>query len=162
MKVISLRRLSEHERHRRVTEVIVPTLRVVPDPRVGRYGKVESIGWVLPIDDASFRIYVAGRVTETGQLARMKSMPGGKRWQDMTEAEHRQYPGDYEAQVGQGTVSFHSEEHFATSDKGVALLRRFLEQQINAVAAGANPAGTAFNETDGYVRSEAGNYLEQE
>ena len=29
----------------RVTEASVPTLRVVPNPRVGKYGRVESIGW---------------------------------------------------------------------------------------------------------------------
>jgi hypothetical protein len=46
---------------------------VIPSPRIGRYGMVESLGWVLPIDDHSFRIYVVGRVKEQGELQRMRS-----------------------------------------------------------------------------------------
>jgi hypothetical protein len=49
----------------RVTEAAIPTLRVVPNPRVAQFARVESIGWVLPIDDTSFRIYCGGpRQTE--------------------------------------------------------------------------------------------------
>ena len=32
----------------------------------------------------------------------MRSKFNGKFWWDMTEQEHQQFPGDYEAQVGQG------------------------------------------------------------
>ena len=159
VKVTSLRTLENGAVHRRVTEAVAPTLRVVPDPRVSKYGAVESIGWVLPIDDTHFRIYVAGRVAARGQLAKMRSRQGGRLWHELTEEEHRSFPGDYEAQVGQGAITFHSEEHFATSDKGVALLRRFLEAQLKAVAEGRDPAGTAFTDADACVRFEAGNYL---
>jgi hypothetical protein len=137
----------------------MPTLRVVPNPRVGSYGKVESIGWVLPIDDTHYRIYVSGRVSEQGQLGKMRSKMNGKFWWDLTEEEHQRFPGDYEAQTGQGPITLHSEEHFAASDKGIALLRRFLEQQLKKVADGGDPAGVAFDEEGAYVRFEAGNYL---
>ena len=63
---------------------------------------VESIGWVLPIDDTSFRIYTAGRARAAGDLARVRSRLNGKLWEELTEAEHQRFPGDYEAQVGQG------------------------------------------------------------
>ena len=33
------------------SEAVFPTLRVVPNPRVAQFGRVESIGWTLPIDD---------------------------------------------------------------------------------------------------------------
>jgi nitrite reductase/ring-hydroxylating ferredoxin subunit len=160
VKVISLRDLGGGKTHRRVTEAVAPTLRVVPDPRVERYGRVESLGWVLPIDDTHFRIYVAGRVREPGALSRLRSRQDGKPWQELTEEEHRQYPGDYEAQTSQGAITFHSEEHLAASDKGVALLRRFLEQQLAALAAGRDPAGVAFAAAEAYLRFDAGNYLE--
>jgi len=37
----------------------------------------------------------------------------------MWEAEHQDYPGDFEAQGSQGPVTLHSEEHLFGSDKGV-------------------------------------------
>ncbi len=159
VKVTSLRDLGKGKVHRRVTEAVMPTLRVVPDPRVERYQKVESIGWTLPIDDTHYRIYAAGRVSEPGALGKVRSRPGGKRWAEMTGEERRRYPGDYEAQTGQGPITLHSEEHLATSDKGVALLRRFLEKQLKIVVAGGDPAGVAFSEAEAYVRFDAGNFL---
>jgi len=159
VKVESLRDVEGGKLLRRVTEVVMPTLRVVANPRVAKYGKVESIGWVLPIDDTNFRIYVAGRVTEKGELGRFRSKMAGKFWWDLSDEEHRMHPGDYEAQTGQGPITLHSEEHLAGSDGGVVRLRRFLEQQLKIVADGGDPACVAFNETDAYVRLEAGQEL---
>jgi hypothetical protein len=159
VKVTSQRTMADGRIFHRVTEAAVPTLRVVPNPRVGTYGMVESIGWVLPMDDTSYRIYTAGRVTEQGGMTKFRSRFNGKAWAELTEEEHQRYPGDYETQVSQGPVAHHSEEHFATSDKGIALLRRFLEQQLKAVAADADPAGTAFTQEAAYVKFEAGNFL---
>jgi len=155
VKVESWRDLGDGKVHHRITETGCPTLRVVPNPRVDRYQKVESIGWVLPIDDTHYRIYTAGRVTERGALQKIRSRQGGKRWEELSAAEHREFPGDYEAQTGQGSITLHSEEHLATSDKGIALLRRFMETQLKVVAEGGDPAGVR----DEYVRFDAGNYL---
>ena len=155
-----VRKLKDGQTFRRITEAVLPTLRVVPSPRVGQSGKVESIGWVLPIDDTSFRIYVAGRVTEAGQLGRMRSKYNGKTWWELSEEEHRALPGDYEAQTGQGGITLHSEEHLRTSDKGVALLRRMLRAQLEVVAAGGNPLGVESDPARTLVRLEAGNYLD--
>lgn len=60
--VRSIRKQEDGRVFYRVTEAALPTLRVVPSPRVAQFARVESIGWTLPIDDTSFRIYVAGRV----------------------------------------------------------------------------------------------------
>src|SRR5258708_9322226 len=106
----------------RVTEAALPTLRVVPNPRVAQFARVESIGWTLPIDDTSFRIYVAGRVKQSGDIGRMRSKLNEKFWWDMTEQEHQQFPGDYEAQVGQGTVTLHSQNHFVQLSPSILLL----------------------------------------
>jgi phenylpropionate dioxygenase-like ring-hydroxylating dioxygenase large terminal subunit len=160
VKVESWRTLENGKIHHRITEAAVPTLRVVPNPRVAKYGRVESIGWTLPIDDTHFRIYVAGRVSEPGELGRFRSKMNGKPWNELTPEEHRRFPGDYEAQTGQGPITFHSEEHLATSDKGIALLRRFIEKQLGALSEGRNPAGVAFANDDAVVTFEAGNWLE--
>ena len=161
MRVLSKRSRPEGLTFRRITEAALPTLRVVPSPRVGRLGRVESIGWVLPIDDESFRIYVVGRVREAGELHKMRSRPDGKKlWEDLTEAEHQLYPGDYEAMGSQGAIAKHSEEQHATSDRGLVMLRRLLHKQLDAMQEGRDPAGVSFEPQAGPVRFSAGNWME--
>jgi phenylpropionate dioxygenase-like ring-hydroxylating dioxygenase large terminal subunit len=156
--VRSRRTMDDGRTFYRVTEAVLPTLRVVPNPRVSGFGSVESIGWVLPIDDHCFRIYVAGRVRQAGDIGRMRSRFNGKSWAEMSEEEHRAYPGDYEAQVGQGPITIHAHEHFAQSDRGVLLLRRMLQAQLAAIAAGSDPIGVSFDAAAPVV-FEAGNYV---
>jgi len=160
VRVESWRTLDDGRRLRRVTEAALPTLRVVPSPRLGRNGVVESIGWVLPIDDRHFRIYVAGRVEQPGDIGRMRSKMNGKFWWELSEAEHRQFPGDYEAQVSQGAITAHSAEHLRTTDRGVALLRRFLREQLRRVAAGDDPACVVRGDGDATLRfANCGNFI---
>lgn len=142
--------------HRRTTEAILPTIRAVANPRATTEGTCSLLGWVLPIDDTSFRIYTAGRVTEAGALAKIRSRFNGRWWEELTAEEHQEMPGDYEAQVSQGAITLHSEEHLVTSDRGIALLRRLLEQQVEAVAEGRNPVGLSFDPTHELVHLEAG------
>jgi nitrite reductase/ring-hydroxylating ferredoxin subunit len=160
VKTVSVRKYDDGRIFRRISEAVLPTLRVIPNPKVGRYGRVESIGWVLPIDDTSFRIYTAARVREGGELSRMRSRLNGKLWEELTEEEHRRFPGDYEAMVGQGPITLHDEEHLATTDTGIVMLRRFFQRQLDAVAAGSDPVGVVFDESQALVDFEAGNYLE--
>lgn len=160
VRTISVRKMPDGKTFRRISEAGLPTLRVIPSPRVGRYGPVESLGWVLPIDDHSFRIYVVGRVREQGELARMRSRLNGKLWEELTEAEHQQFPGDYEAMVSQGAIARHSEEHLATTDRGIVMLRRMLQKQLEVVAAGGDPAGVSFDPDAPPVAFTAGNFLE--
>jgi phenylpropionate dioxygenase-like ring-hydroxylating dioxygenase large terminal subunit len=161
VRTTSIRVLPDGKVFRRISQAAVPTLRVIPSPRVGKYGRVESIGWVLPIDDHSFRIYVAGRVREAGELARMRSRLNGRLWEELTAQEHQRMPGDYEAQVSQGATALHSEEHLATSDRGIVMLRRYLKTQIERVQRGEDPAGVGFDAAAPPVVFDAGNYLEE-
>ena len=159
VKTISARVLDDGQVHYRLTEAVLPTLRVVPNPRVERYTRVELLGWILPIDDTHFRIYVAGRVGTAGDLRRKRSRMNGKLWEELTPEEHQKFPGDWEAQVGQGPITYHSDEHLATSDRGVVMLRRLLQRQIDAVAAGKDPAGVSFDPATPHIVFEAGNYI---
>jgi hypothetical protein len=133
----------------------------VPNPRVAQFARVESIGWTLPIDDTSFRIYVAGRVKKSGDIGRMRSKFNGKFWWDMSEEEHQRFPGDYEAQVGQGAVTVHSEEHFGQSDRGILMVRRMLTEQLEALAAGRDPVSVCFDPDAKPVEFEAGNFIRE-
>jgi hypothetical protein len=86
----------------------------------------------------------------------------GKFWWELSEAEHRQFPGDYEAQVSQGAIAAHSAEHLRTSDRGVALLRRLLREQLKIVAAGGDPAGVERDPARAQVQLKAcGNFNER-
>ena len=159
VRTMSMRTLPDGQRLRRISEAGLPTLRVIPSPRLGRFGRVESLGWVLPIDDHSFRIYVVGRVREAGELRRMRTRMNGKLWEEMSEEEHRLSPNDVEAMVGQGVIAKHSEEHLVTSDKGIVMLRRLLQAQLQAVAEGRDPAGVSFDPDAPPVVFTAGNWL---
>lgn len=159
--VRSTRTMDDGKIFYRVSEAALPTLRVVPNPRVAQFARVESLGWVLPIDDTSFRIYVAGRVKQAGDIGRMRSKFNGKAWFDMTEVEHQRYPGDYEAQVGQGPVTAHSDEHFVQSDRGVLMIRRMLQRQLKQIAGGEAPASVSFDPAEPPIVFEAGNYIRE-
>jgi len=161
VKAFSVRTTADGRRMQRTTEVALPTLRVVPNPYVGGYGRVESIGWTVPIDDTHYRIYTAGRVREKGVfLPRAAGAPTNRRrWHDMTQEERRDFPGDWEAQIGQGPITFHSDEHLVTSDRGIAMLRHVLRREVDAVAQGKDPTGTSFDEQQQPIVFEAGNFL---
>jgi len=161
VKTVSRRPLDGGRTLRRISEAALPTLRVIPNPRLGDYGRVESLGFVLPIDDTHFRIYTAGRVRQAGDLVKVRSRLNGKLWEELTEAEHRDFPGDYEAQVSQGPIAWHSEEHLVTSDRGIAMLRRVLRRQLGRLEAGLDPAGVSFDAEAPPVRFEAGNWVEE-
>lgn len=118
----ALRPLEDGKILRRVTEAVFPTLRIIPDPSVARFGRGESVGWLMPIDDTHYRIYTAIRSKDGAQRNR-GLRPDGKTWKDLTPEERRARPGDWEAQIGQGTITLHSEEHLASSDCGLSLVR---------------------------------------
>ena len=158
IKVTSLRPLDGNRTHRRITMAVLPTLRVVPSPRVSEFARVSSIGWVLPIDNTSFRIYTCGRIREEGTMADGRSRLNGKLWEELTAEEHQKYPGDYEAHSGQGAIAVHANEHLGQSDAGIVMLRRFLKNQVDTVAGGGNPVGVSFNKDDLPIIFEAGNY----
>lgn len=157
---IQLRRLKDGKVHRRMTEAILPTIRAVSNPRATSEGTCSLLGWVLPIDDAAFRIYSVGRVTEPGALRSIRSRFNGRQWQELTSEEHRDMPGDYEAQTGQGPITLHSEEHLVSSDAGIALLRRLLEGQIRIVQSGRDPLGVSFDPSRELIHVEAGTSIE--
>jgi nitrite reductase/ring-hydroxylating ferredoxin subunit len=158
MKSHQDRRLPDGRLFHRVTEVVLPTVRIVANPRVRRYERSDSVAWTLPIDDTTTRIYTCYRTPRGERFERMR-FPGDKRWEDLTEAEHRRMPTDYEAQVGQGAISFHSEERLTGTDRGVVMFRRLVRAGIEAVRQGRDPVGTAFDPAAALVRVEAGNYL---
>jgi hypothetical protein len=85
----------------------------------------------------------------------------GRSWHELSEEEHQRFPGDWEAQVGQGPISLHSEENLATSDQGVVQLRRLLRRQIETVRDGGDPLGVTFDPAQAVVKVQAGNFFKK-
>ncbi|MGZ5269190.1 MAG: aromatic ring-hydroxylating dioxygenase subunit alpha, partial [Ramlibacter sp.] len=85
---------------------------------------------------------------------------GRRRWEDLSEVEHQRHPGDYEAMVSRGAIAHHSEEHLVSSDRGVVMLRRMLQRQLDIVQQGGDPAGVSFDPDAPLVRFSAGNWLD--
>lgn len=159
VRTTSYRDLGDGKRLRRITEVQIPTLRVVPSPLLTP-GRCQSIGFVLPIDDTHFRIYTVGRVTKEGELSGIRSRQNGKLWEDLTEEEHQMFPGDYEAQKAQGDITWHNHEHLGTTDQAIVMLRRFMLRQVKIVQEGGDPVGVAFVPGEEWIDSPAGNWIE--
>src|SRR5262249_17490626 len=138
------RKLPDGAMHHRVTELVMPNIRVVADPRVGSFTKTDNVAWTLPVDETTTRIFTAFRVAEgadTTWLDTVKDAPmyGGKSWYQLDAEGHQRFPGDYEAQVGQGTITLHSEEQLASSDRGVVMFRTLFKRGIKAVEDGTDP-----------------------
>lgn len=53
----------------------------------------------------------------------------------------QRYPDDKEALEGQGAIAIHGLEHLASSDRGVTMCRRLVQQAVRAVRAGVDPQG---------------------
>ncbi len=117
------------------------------------------MGFVVPVDDTHSRIVGVARMKKG--VTRQPYRVNGKTWSQMTLEERQDVPNDYEAQSGQGPISLHSEEHLATSDRGIAMQRRFLEQQIRAVQDGGDPAGVILDPARETVKVPSGNFFRQ-
>jgi hypothetical protein len=159
VRFTGIRKLDDGRVLRRLTEVMFPNLRVVPSP-VLKPGGIDHIGFTVPVDDTHYRIFTVLIANSPDAEPPRGSRYDGKRWSELTEQEHQRLPGDYEAQVGQGPISFHSDEHLATTDKGVVMCRRMLSQQIKLVQQGGDPLGVAYDPADQVVTLEAGNFFE--
>ena len=156
MKYTAYRKLDDGRELNRVTQALFPHVRIVPDIRL-KPGKATSVGFVLPVDDTHFRLFHIMRVPEAFTFI-ARAVHDGKKWSELSAAEHQAIPGDWEAQVGQGAITFHSEENLAGSDRGVGRLRHVLRQQIRIVAEGGDPLGVIFDPKDEIYHVQAGNY----
>jgi len=135
----------------RVTEVVMPNVRIVATPFVEFEGRATSVAWTLPISRTETKIFTL--LKRPIGADRPRAMYNGKIWPDLTEEEHQRFPGDYEAQVGQGAITSHSEERLAGSDRGVSMFRHVFRKQIKTVADGDAPVMTA------HYTVRAGNYI---
>ena len=109
------------------------------------FQRCATLRWMVPIDDTATRTigwrFFSDRLDPRGQdrpeLVGLESIDFVGQTEDERSYEERQrQPGDYEAQVSQRPIAIHALEHRASSDAGVARLRRLLRRRIRALAAG--------------------------
>ena len=159
MRYVAHRRLPDGRELDRISPVLFPTVRAVPDTNL-KEGPSKRLRWLLPIDDTHhchFNVVRAPRGTVNADSYRGRTV-GPRNWSEMSEAEHQSYPSDWEAQLGQGPINLHSEEHLVTSDRGVAMLRRLIRDQIRKVARGEDPIGVTFQADKAIFQVGAGNF----
>ncbi|MFN8058978.1 MAG: aromatic ring-hydroxylating dioxygenase subunit alpha [Vicinamibacterales bacterium] len=158
------RRLDDGRLFRRVTEVLVPNIRIVSSVGAGGaregFRRAGHIGWILPIDDTHSRMYSLLRVAvEDGRpVMPPRARHNGKLWAELTEAEHQVMPGDKEAVVSQRPIAVRALDRLGASDRGVIMLRQMLERELSALEAGR--AVTLLSpEASAIVTTRAGNYI---
>ncbi len=152
------RKLDDGREMDRISHWISPNIMSVPSIRMDA-GPSTGVSWVVPADDGSYFQVFVQKVREKRPFALAID---GKLWGEKTEEERQDVPGDFEAQVGQGVISRHSEEHLAQSDRGIVMQRRFLEQQIKLVQDGGDPAGVTFDPAQATVHVLSGNFFRAE
>ena len=143
----------------RVTEVRIPTIRVIPTPTLSVLGPTNNMSWAVPIDDDHTIVYAMVRKPRDRAPQGLPLYGDGKTWFELSEQDHQRYPGDFETQVGQGPKTLHSEEHLSSSDRGVSMVRRQFKEQVQRVADGLDPVGVSFDETEYPAAIIAGNYI---
>jgi phenylpropionate dioxygenase-like ring-hydroxylating dioxygenase large terminal subunit len=151
------RKLDDGREYDRISSFLMPNIMCVPNPIDINQVKANRITWSLPVDDSHFTMATVSRTAKNAPpLGGIRFK--GKLWGQMTEQERQDTPGDFEAQVGQGPISLHSEEHLASSDRGILLQRRMLKAQIRVVAEGGDPVGVTFDPAQALVKLRSGNF----
>lgn len=165
VRSVNERALPDGHTLRRTSELILPNVWVVPPPTQTEFGPCREIMWQQPIDDTHNRVYMVKIVpaAEAGQWVDRTHAPlfdgGTKSWYDLDDEGHQRFPGDFEAQNGQGPVTLHSEEHLVSSDRGVGLFRRKWRGVIADVAAGRQPMNVVTDPAQAVFRVQAGSRM---
>ena len=156
----------------RTAEIFLPATAQPPDiyqnpDREKFFPRVGITKWTLPVDDTHCKI-IAWRhfgddldLDGKGNRANVglnKVDFVGQTGDERSYEEGQRMPGDYEAQVSQGTITKHEGEHRGNTDGGVARYRRMLRQAIRRLQDGIEPARPQINE-DGHIPTMAGDVI---
>ena len=103
--------------------------------------------WMRPVDDTRTKVigwrYFNARVDPRGEGDRGRVGRGkidfiGQTGDERPADERQRAPGDFEAIVSQRPIAVHALENLNGGDRGVALLRQVLRENIRALAAGGD------------------------
>lgn len=140
----------------RIADFIPPNVHQFPNPlrqtkaegnkaEMSKFrARAERIVFTVPVDDTNTMNMAWRRVPENEGYDRKKGaapMRTYETWLQKSYEERQRTPGDYEAQTSQGSITIHAEEHLASSDRGVIMLRNLIRSGIRAVQKGEDPLG---------------------
>jgi hypothetical protein len=123
--------------------------------RVRYFGRPGLTRWVVPLDDTNTAVIAwrhfndrddPDRLGRPGDVGLGKTDFYGQSGERPYE-ERQDRPGDYEAWCSLGAITSHAREHLATTDRGIALLRRRLKREIENLQKGVEPEPPTPNET---------------
>jgi hypothetical protein len=100
-----------------------------------------STHWAVPIDD-THTMNIGFKHIPERQERRVRPARTGLRGSGSPDRSYelrQRQPGDSEAQQSQRPIAIRSLEHLGTSDRGVLMLRRLVQEGISAVQRGADP-----------------------
>jgi phenylpropionate dioxygenase-like ring-hydroxylating dioxygenase large terminal subunit len=165
MRYTAYRKLPDGRELDRKSPVIYPNIMSTPDVHM-KSGLSTTMAWVVPVDDTHHRRFHVMRIPADSdpRVTRPRQMYTEQRpkaWINMTEQERQDWPSDWEAQSGQGAITLHSEEHLATTDQGIAMLRRLMRKQIRLVQEGGDPIGVSFDANAAPREVGSGNFFRE-
>jgi phenylpropionate dioxygenase-like ring-hydroxylating dioxygenase large terminal subunit len=159
IRYIAYRKLPNGREFDRIQTLMFPHVMAIPDIVELESGPATGLGWATPVDSTHHHRFHAMRVPRDlkGRPKQMYTEKRPKPWVEMTAEERQRWPSDWEAQSSQGEIQVHSQEHLVTSDKGIAMIRRRLREQIRVVQQGGDPIGVSY-EAGKIFKVGAGNF----
>lgn len=147
---LNTRRVNDHI-WARVNEMVFPNFTqagaaFATDGTAVRYfGRSAFTRWVVPVDDHNTVALAWANFGERGDPPQYNTADGPELIEqgeviDRSYEERQRFPGDAEAVEGMGPISVHKREHLLPSDKGVAMLRRQLKNELHELKQGNEPA----------------------
>ena len=115
--------------------------------KVRYFGRPGLTRWVVPIDDTNTMVIAWRHFNDRDDPYRQGKPDdvGLEKTDFYGQSRHRtadmrkRNPGDYDAWTSLGPTTSHEREHLATTDKGIALLRRTLRRDIRKLREGEEP-----------------------
>ena len=134
----------------RINELVMPNFTqagsafAADGSQVRYYGRSSFSRWVVPLDDENTVCFAWANFGDRGDPEEWNT-PDGPELIEQGEVFERSYderqrsPADVEAVEGMGAITVHENENLVISDKGIALMRRLLRDQIRSLASGGPP-----------------------
>ncbi len=134
----------------RVNELVLPNFTqagsafAADGTEVRYYGRSSFTRWVVPLDDENTTCFAWANFGQRGDPPEWNTPEGPELIEqgevfDRSYEEKQRSPADVEAVEGMGPITVHANENLVVSDKGVAVMRKRLLDEIKKISNGGQP-----------------------